>query len=488
MLDQAVSNLQAARELRKSDEYKNAITKMVIAANKAGSPPDQIRNFALGGYTPTEEQWIFHSAARMADNRWGPSHIAMGGPRGGAKSHAIMCQAALDDCQRFPGLEILYLRLIQKAGRKALDQLRGKTIMALPHKYNRNEGLISFPNGSSIVVGHFKNEGDIDKYIGIEFDEMIVEERTQLSRQKIDQLFGSLRTGKDGWRPRSYNAANPGGLGHQEFRSDFILPAREGRQQQTKTFYMNADWRKNPFINLEYKEYLMGLTGILGEMWRDGNWDIGSGTYFINWLPEVHVIKPMKRIPLEWKMWVSLDWGWTHPFSVQWHTLRPDGAIVTVDEYKAQRTLVADVAEEIERRTRKWDRKMSDIVGWVAGHDIYANRGSHPDGLTIADQFSKHGIRWTRANVDRINGAAEMTRRLGSPRESKPTSWFVTENCQDLIYTMPNMIIDDRRPEDVLKVDANEFGEGGDDSYDCARYGIMVRPLYIHKSGFAWKY
>ena len=71
----------------------------------------------------------------------------------------------------------------------------------------------------------------------------------------------------------------------------------------------------------------MGLTGILGEMWRDGNWDIGSGTYFINWLPEVHVIKPLPRIPLEWKMWVSLDWGWTHPFSIQWHTLRPDGAI-----------------------------------------------------------------------------------------------------------------------------------------------------------------
>jgi hypothetical protein len=53
---------------------------------------------------------------------------------------------------------------------------------------------------------------------------------------------------------------------------------------------------------------------------------------------------------------------------------------------------------------------------------------------------------------------------------------------------MPNMIIDDRRPEDVLKVDANEFGEGGDDSYDCARYGIMVKPLFIQKAGFAWKY
>jgi hypothetical protein len=32
---------------------------------------------------------------------------------------------------------------------------------------------------------------------------------------------------------------------------------------------------------------------------------------------------------------------------------------------------------------------------------------------------------------------------------------------------------DPRRQEDVLKVDADINGEGGDDEYDSARYGLM---------------
>ena len=477
-----------AATLRRTPQYQQAIDQLVAAAKRAGSPPDQVRNFTSCGYTPTPRQWIFHAAARAADHTDGPLHVAMGGARGGAKSHAIMSQAALDDCQRFPGLDVLYLRLIQKAGRKALDQLRAKTIMSLRHNYNRNEGLITFPNGSTIVVGHFKNEGDIDKYVGIEYDLMVVEERTQLSKEKLDQLLGSLRTGKLGWRPRTYNAANPGGIGHQDFRRDFILPKRENRQHETGTFFLNMDWRHNPFINPEYKQYLMGLTGLLGEMWRDGNWDVGSGTYFINWKEDIHVIKPPKRIPLEWPIWVSMDWGWTHPCTVQWHTLRPDGAILTFLEYQNNRTLVKEHAQKIKEITLRLDRTMSDIIGWVAGHDIYQNRGAHEGGLTIAEQFEKEGISWNHANIDRLNGAAELVKRLGDVPRGIPATWFISEACADLIYTLPNMIVDEKRPEDVLKVDANEFGSGGDDSYDCARYGLMVRPLLIQAPGFAWRY
>lgn len=488
MVGQFVETPEQSRILRETEDFQTAITKMVVAAKQAGAQPDQIRNFASGGYAPTEEQWIFHSAARLADHEEGPIHLGIGGPRGGAKSHAIMCQVALDDCQRFPGLDWLYLRLVQKAGRKALDQLRSKTLMNVKHKYNRNEGLISFQNGSSIVVGHFKNPGDIDKYIGIEYDGIVIEERTQLTQEKIDQLLGSLRTGKSGWRPRSYNAANPGGIGHQDFRNTFVLPARDGVQHKNKTFYMNMDWRNNPFINPEYKLYLMNLTGILGEMWRDGNWDIGSGTYFINWSDDIHIIEPYSILPYEQKIWISMDWGWTHPCCIQWHTVRPDGSVVTFDEYKDQRKLVSDVADVIKEKTKKWSRNISEVIGWVAGHDIFANRGEHQEGLTIADQFALEGIRWTKANNDRINGAAELTRRLGSVRENIAASWFVTRNCQELIYTMPNMIIDDKRPEDVLKIDANEFGEGGDDSYDCARYGLMLKPAQIQAKSYSWKY
>jgi hypothetical protein len=38
---------------------------------------------------------------------------------------------------------------------------------------------------------------------------------------------------------------------------------------------------------------------------------------------------------------------------------------------------------------------------------------------------------------------------------------------------MPYMEHDPHHPEDVLKVDMDEQGRGGDDAYDCARYGVM---------------
>jgi len=463
-----------------------AIQQMVQAAYDAGMPRDQIIRFSQGGYIPQPQQCEFHAAARSCDHEDGPLHIATGGARGGAKSHAIMSQVALDDCQRYPGLDVLYLRMIQKAGRKALDQLRKKTFISLKHVYNRNEGLIRFPNGSSIVVGHFKNDGDIDKYVGIEYDLMVVEERTQLSKGKLDQLFGSLRTGKPGWRPRSYNATNPGGIGHMDFKEQFIMPYRQGTEADTK--FIPMDWRFNKFINPEYKAYLMGLTGTLGRMWRDGDWDVGGGTFFINWDEDIHTIEPLKRIPQEWPMWVSMDWGMAHPCVVQWHVVNPAGHVFTIAEHRANRLLVAEHSPKIKKICKKLDRDMNKIRPWIAGHDIFANTGAHPDGKTLAEQFADEGIHWEKANTDRINGAAELTTRLGNPAEGIPATWFIWENCEALIETIPRMLSDEKRAEDVLKIDADEFGDGGDDSYDCARYGIMERPLMPSMVGFQIKY
>ena len=46
--------------------------------------------------------------------------------------------------------------------------------------------------------------------------------------------------------------------------------------------------------------------------------------------------------------------------------------------------------------------------------------------------------------------------------------------CGHLIEQIPGMIHNPNRPEDVLKVDVDDDGNGGDDAYDAARYGLMV--------------
>ena len=456
------------------------ILRLLQAAKKAGCPRDQIQMFIQWGYIPQPKQLEFHAAARAADNELNPNAIACGGDRGGAKSHTIMSQVATDDCQRYAGLHVLYLRKVGKSAREALDQLRSKTFVHIPHNYNRNEGVIRFTNMSVIIVGHFKDDRDIDQYIGIEYDIIVIEEATQLSEEKVKLLLGSLRSSKPGWRARVYFAANPGGIGHTWFKKRFVLPFRSQREYTSK--FIPMSWRDNKYVSRDYVAYLMSLTGVLARMWRDGDWDVGAGQFFTNWNYEVLVIKPIEIKPL-WPMWVSGDHGFAHPTAVYFHAYDAyNDTIYTVKEHVASRWLVKEHARRLETLAQLLKRPFGDSIDTVIfGSDVFAQSG-HTDkkgnSTTIASQYEAElGVPVTRANTDRVAGAAEMLRRMGNAEENIRPSWFIFDNCVQLIETIPAMLSDPNRPEDVLKVNASDDGEGGDDCYDAARYGLMFKPM-----------
>ena len=61
-------------------------------------------------------------------------------------------------------------------------------------------------------------------------------------------------------------------------------------------------------------------------------------------------------------------------------------------------------------------------------------------------------------------------------------SYFITETndrCRRLIDCLPALQHDPMRPEDVLKVDADEDGIGGDDAADALRYMVATKPRII---------
>jgi hypothetical protein len=100
---------------------------------------------------------------------------------------------------------------------------------------------------------------------------------------------------------------------------------------------------------------------------------------------------------------------------------------------------------------------------------------------TIAQQYQREGIKLRPANMDRINGWAEILRGLGEPKLGLPAeaqimpSLFVHQRCGRLVETLPGMQHDPHRPEDVLKVDCDEDGVGGDDAADCLRYLVATK-------------
>lgn len=450
---------------------QRAFDRYAAAARAAGVPREQLGNFLRGGYVAQPHQLPLHAAARRADLPDGPAMIAYGGRRGPGKTHATFGQVALDDCQRVPDLKFLFLRKVLKSARESFEDVRRKVLYATPHQYRVQAGVVEFANGSRIVLGHFARESDIDNYLGIEYDGAAVEEFTQLGRAKVEMLRGSIRSTKQNWRPRLYATTNPGGIGHQHFRSTFVLPYRNGTERETCFLPASAD--QNIYLDAGYRSWLNGLSGTLGRMWRDGDWDVAGGAFFTNWNHDRVVRSAPERIPDHWPIWLAMDYGYQHWNMIYLFTQDDAGTVWILDEHAARQWLIPQHASALKTMLERHGIAIHRVQVFLAGHDCFSRDHT---GRTIADSWADEGWTLTPANVARKAGAAQWLHRLGNTEAGIPVSVAVSPRCERLIATMPMLLSSGLDPEDVLKVDCDDEGEGGDDPYDAARYGLMAAP------------
>jgi hypothetical protein len=99
--------------------------------------------------------------------------------------------------------------------------------------------------------------------------------------------------------------------------------------------------------------------------------------------------------------------------------------------------------------------------------DAFAHRTSE---ASIAEQLgevlAQNGLpRPVPADDDRVGGWQLMYQMLENDE------WVITENCRELIGGLPLLVRDERRVEDVRKVE-------GDDPADAARYGLVSGVRY----------
>lgn len=455
-------------------------------ARECRVPDDALKRFLAAGYVPQPKQLEFHGAARSCDESRGPTRIGIGGARGGAKSHAVLAQMVIDDCQRMRGLKFLFLRKVLKAARESFDDLRRKVLMGVEHDYSRTEGVLVLPRyDSRVILGHYKSESDIDGYLGIEYDGVAVEEGTQLSESKVADISTCVRTSKPGWRPREYYTTNPGGIGHAWFKREFIDPARQ--ETETDTRFIFSSSQDNVFLNDKYQASLNRLTGWKLRAWRDGDWDIAAGQFFSTWRHDAIVRKDLKVMPGA-QVWCALDYGFQHP-TVCYLFSEYDGKKQVIDEHWMRHGLVSENATGIKAMLFRHGLKVSNLRLFVAGPDVFAQRGN-ASGKTIADEYKECGIVLTTANTDRINGAARILRLLGSPDSEIEAQLEISDKCPRLIECIPLMQHDPHRPEDVLKVDIDDDGRGGDDPYDTMRYGLLTerKDKYSEEENETWGY
>jgi phage terminase large subunit len=452
--------MMMAANQQKLDRY-------IKEARVAGCPDDQLRNFRAGNYCPLPRALEFHAAARAADKPDGPSMIGLGGARGGGKSHATSCQMVLDDCVRYPGIKFLFLRSVGKSARESFEDLLDKALPHLRQYYQPSRLRLALPAGSLVVLGGFRTESDINKYIGIEYDGVALEEANLLTSRKVEELFGSVRSSKPGWRVRKYLTFNPGGVGHAWIKQRFIKPWRDGTETDTRFIFSTVD--DNPFISEDYVKYLDSLTGWLKRAWRYGDWDISAGQFFTTWRDDIHVEE--FDVVHGRRFWMSLDYGFTH-YTVATLACEHDGDIDVVDSHAERRWLVKSHADAIKAMLARHGLSLDKLDDFVAGPDVWAQRGTE---LTVAQQYEQEGIYFSRANTDRIAGAAEILALLGDTEAGIRSRLRVHPRCGRLRECLPAMQHDPHRPEDVLKVNCDEDGLGGDDDYDSFRYLVMAR-------------
>jgi len=178
---------------------------------------------------------------------------------------------------------------------------------------------------------------------------------------------------------------------------------------------------------------------------------------------------------VEW--FAALDYGFAHYTVVLLGCRDGDGNIFIVDEHAERLWLPQRHATAIKAmlaRHKIGDRKLAveDLKRIVAGADVFSRQS---DGTTIAAQYAKLGMTLRSANTDRVNGWAEILTRFGDVEAGIRPTLFIHKRCGRLLETLPALQHDPNRPEDVLKIDADEDGIGGDDAADSLRYLVATK-------------
>ena len=458
----------------------------------AGCPLDQMENHLRAGVLLQPRQLDASAAARLCDQSGGPTAIGYGGARGGGKTHWLLAQMGVDDCQRRPGLKCLLLRKIGKSNLESLDDFRQRLFAGLKYSFNASRGLLTFENDSRIVIGHYQHEKDIDAYLGLEYDVIGIEEATTLTERKYQDIRSCLRTSKSDWRPRLYATTNPGGIGHEWFRQIFVLPFQ--RQAETDTRFIPARVDDNQFNNPEYKAVLAGYTGWKKSAWHDGNFDIPSGVYFSNFRTDAHVLQDFNdHQGVDW--FIALDYGYNHNTVALLCCFDSSGNLIVVDEHVGRYMIPREHLDALKAmllrhqispgpmppaylQSKYYKRRC--LSRFLVGGDMFKTESN---GTTIASHFTGLGVTPRVANMHRDEGWTAILERLGNPEAGIKPTLFIHKRCSRLLNTLPYLLHDPNLPSDVLKTNLNEEGLGGDDAADALRYAVAtpIRRIYAVK-------
>ena len=448
-------------------------------------------------YEPFAKQQEFHTSRAK--------YRLFGGAAGPGKTKALLAEA-IKQAQEVAGSDTLLLRRsFPELEGSLIAQFRRDVPRNLYRNYNEAKHLVTWKNGSTTRFGYCRNENDVYQYQGAEFLFIGVDELTHFTLKQWQFLTSRNRcpvpyytSGNNSGKrvfPCMAGATNPGNIGHAWVKALWVNkappPGFERPEQYDPADYdfIRARIADNPIYanDLNYRKTLEALPEQLRKAFLEGNWDFFAGQYFDLFEIGRHTARP-EEIGMQawWPRWISIDWGFQHPSAVYWHAAEPLAAIsnqrsatrspapgsdaggdtaariITYREFVQNGLSPRMLGQAIAERCK--GEKIQEIY---LSPDAFAHRTSE---ASIAEQLGEvlaaNGLpRPSQADDDRIGGWQLMYQLL------EQDAWVITDNCGKLIECLPQLVRDNRRVEDVRKVE-------GDDPADAARYGIVPGARY----------
>ena len=414
--------------------------------------------------------------------------VLYGGAAGGGKSYALRCYG-VNYCMTYPGARgVLFRQSFRQLEETHIIAIQQEVPTAVAHYAAARHDLV-FPNGSILHLRFCEKDEDARTYDTAEFDFMLFDELTSFSEFTYTYLLSRCRSTHSWWPgPRIRAGATPLGIGHDWVKARWRIssdapggkvtpltiwraPISEGGMTRE---FIPARVTDNRTLFEADPEYLERLRALPWEEYQAkalGSWDVLTGQFFMRWRPEIHVIAPFD-IPPDWERFICVDYGFNAPYAVIW-LARPPGSdcafayrehygtgVNLSNQIRLARQAMADSREHV--RAIVLDASMFSAVN-VKGDRI------SPMSADWEAEFGRES-KVVPGSRDRVAGW-RLLREMLDWQESPAGGILVGprlrvfSNCTNLIRTLPSLIKDEHKPEDV-------DSDGEDHAGDALRYGL----------------
>lgn len=459
----AKATRKAKREEEKADDEE-------IGYEEAAQDPD-FENL------PTIDRVVWEPQPRQADALACPAfEVFFGGAKGGGKSDFLLGDYAA-------GIEeygSAWKGIIFRRQYKELEEIIGRSKELYPAIGGRWVGgdkqTWCFPSGATLRFRALEKEGDVGKYNGHQYPWIGFDELTEFYNDAAYIfMIGCCRSAAGA--PCYIRATgNPGRPGHVWVKTRFIDVSepfqiyRDPLSSLTRCFIPSKleDNLKLMQNDPMYEKRLLLQPTHLQKALRWGDWNVVYGQAFTEFTREAHII-PRQPLDATWYKFVSMDWGFAKPFSLQWWAVRADGHMIHYKEWYGLDTSSGKRNEGLRMGARAvaekaWDMSMDEGVTVMVADPACWNK--QDDAPSIAEQFEAVGWKMVKANNDRKNGLMRIHDMMQTKDERDRPLLQIMDNCRQWILTVPLLKPDDRDPEDIDT-------DMEDHAYDATRYAVM---------------